>query len=144
MRIHRLEIEGFGPFRDRQVVDFDAFAREGIFLIGGKTGAGKSSILDAVCFALYGGVPRYEDGDRRLRSDHSSLDEPTRVRLEFSSGDSRWRIERVPTYERLKRHGHGTTKSPAEARLEEWVDGDGSAAPRDRSTSRTSSAPSWV
>ena len=46
----QLEIEGFGPFRDRQTVDFDAFARDGIFLIGGKTGAGKSSILDAVCF----------------------------------------------------------------------------------------------
>ena len=123
MRIHRLEIEGFGPFRDRQTVDFDAFAQDGIFLIGGKTGAGKSSILDAVCFALYGGVPRYEDGEKRLRSDHSSLDEPTRVRLEFSSGDRRWRIERVPTYERRKRNGHGTTQSPAEARLEEWVDG---------------------
>ena len=75
MRIHRLEIEGFGPFRDTQVVDFDAVAQDGIFLIGGKTGAGKSSILDAVCFALYGGVPRYEDGEKRLRSDHSSLDE---------------------------------------------------------------------
>lgn len=123
MRIHRLEIEGFGPFRDRQTVDFDAFAHEGIFLIGGKTGAGKSSILDAVCFALYGGVPRYEDGEKRLRSDHSSLDEPTRVRLEFSSGDRRWRVERVPPYERRKRSGHGTTQSPAEARLEEWVDG---------------------
>ena len=116
MRIHRLEIEGFGPFRDIQVVDFDAFAGDGIFLIGGKTGAGKSSILDAVCFALYGGVPRYEDGEKRLRSDHSSLDEPTRVRLEFSSGDRRWRIERVPTYERRKRSGHGTTQSPAEER----------------------------
>ena len=123
MRIHALEIEGFGPFRDRQVVDFDAFAQDGIFLIGGKTGAGKSSILDAVCFALYGGVPRYEDGEKRLRSDHSSLDEPTRVRLEFSSGDRRWRIERVPTYERRKRNGQGTTVSAAEARLEEWVDG---------------------
>jgi exonuclease SbcC len=123
MRIHRLEIEGFGPFRDLQIVDFDAFANDGIFLIGGKTGAGKSSILDAVCFALYGGVPRYEDGERRLRSDHSSLDEPTRVRLEFSTGDQRWRVERVPTYERRKRSGHGTTISAAEARLEEWVDG---------------------
>ena len=123
MRIHRLEIEGFGPFRDSQIVDFDAVAQDGIFLIGGKTGAGKSSILDAVCFALYGGVPRYEDGEKRLRSDHSSLDEPTRVVLEFSSGDRRWRIERVPTYERRKRNGHGTTLSPAEARLEEWVDG---------------------
>ncbi|MFS0735205.1 SMC family ATPase [Microbacterium sp. 1P10UB] len=124
MRLHRLEIEGFGPFRAPQVVDFDALARDGIFLIGGRTGAGKSSILDAVCFALYGGVPRYEDGEKRIRSDHSTFAEPTRVRLEFSSGGRRWRVERVPTYERLKRNGRGTTLTPAEARLEEEVDGE--------------------
>ncbi|KAA9111514.1 AAA family ATPase [Microbacterium rhizomatis] len=122
MRLHLLELEGFGPFRRPQTVDFDALARDGIFLIGGKTGAGKSSILDAVCFALYGGVPRYEEGEKRIRSDHSALDEPTRVRLEFSSGGRRWRVERVPTYERLKRNGRGTTLTPAEARLEEWID----------------------
>ncbi|HVL60198.1 MAG TPA: AAA family ATPase, partial [Microbacterium sp.] len=52
MRLHRLELEGFGPFRERQVVDFDAFAADGIFLIAGRTGAGKSSVLDGVCFAL--------------------------------------------------------------------------------------------
>ncbi len=69
MRLHRLEAEGFGPFRSRQVVDFDSFADDGIFLIAGRTGAGKSSILDAVCFGLYGGVPRYEGGEKRLRSD---------------------------------------------------------------------------
>ncbi|WP_375385044.1 AAA family ATPase [uncultured Microbacterium sp.] len=122
MRLHRLDIEGFGPFRRPQTVDFDALARDGIFLIGGKTGAGKSSILDAVCFALYGGVPRYGEGEKRIRSDHSALDEPTKVRLEFSSGGRRWRVERVPTYERLKRNGRGTTLTAAEARLEEWVD----------------------
>ncbi|AZS37991.1 Nuclease SbcCD subunit C [Microbacterium lemovicicum] len=124
MRLHRLEIEGFGPFRAPQTVDFDALARDGIFLIGGRTGAGKSSILDAVCFALYGGVPRYEDGEKRIRSDHATLTEPTRVRLEFSSGGRRWRVERVPTYERLKRNGRGTTLTAAEARLEEEVDGE--------------------
>ena len=62
VRLHRLELEGFGPFRERQVVDFDAFAADGIFLIAGRTGAGKSSVLDGVCFALYGGVPRYDGG----------------------------------------------------------------------------------
>ena len=75
MRLHRLEVEGFGPFRDRQVVDFDRFADDGIFLIAGRTGAGKSSILDAVCFGLYGGVPRYDGGEKRLRSDHSEPDD---------------------------------------------------------------------
>lgn len=124
MRIHRLEVEGFGPFRDLQVVDFDAFADEGIFLISGRTGAGKSSILDAVCFALYGNVPRYESGDKRLRSDHSEPDEPTRVSLEFSTGGARWRIERSPDYERAKRKGPGTTLQAAEARMFERV-GDG-------------------
>ena len=124
MKIHRLEIEGFGPFRDRQVVDFDAFADDGIFLIAGKTGAGKSSVLDAICFALYGGVPRYIDGDKRLRSDHSALDEPTRVVLDFSTGGRRLRVERVPSYERLKKSGHGTTVSAAQARLDEWIDGE--------------------
>ncbi|MET0296050.1 MAG: SMC family ATPase [Microbacterium sp.] len=124
MKIHRLEIEGFGPFREQQVVDFDAVAQDGVFLIAGKTGAGKSSILDAICFALYGDVPRYDDGDRRLRSDHSSLDEPTRVMLEFTNGQQRWRVERVPSYERLKKSGTGTTVSAAQARLSELRDGE--------------------
>ncbi len=57
MRIHRLEVAGFGPFRTAQTVDFDHFIDDGIFLITGKTGAGKSSILDAICFALYDAVP---------------------------------------------------------------------------------------
>ena len=77
MRVHRLEIEGFGPFRGEQTIDFDQFADDGIFLITGKTGAGKSSVLDAICFALYDGVPRYENTGRRLRSDHARDGEPT-------------------------------------------------------------------
>ncbi|TQJ30984.1 AAA family ATPase [Microbacterium sp. SLBN-146] len=123
MKIHRLEIEGFGPFRDRQCVDFDAVAHDGVFLIAGKTGAGKSSILDAICFALYADIPRYDDGDRRVRSDHAALDEPTRVVLEFTNGDRRLRVERVPSYERAKKSGTGTTVSAAQARLSEFIDG---------------------
>ena len=96
MRIHRVQIEGFGPFRERQDVDLDALAPSGVFVIAGRTGAGKSSILDAICFALYGTVPRYDGVDRRLRSDHCGPDDPTQVTLEFSTGSDRWRISRSP------------------------------------------------
>ena len=124
MKLHRLELEGFGPFRARQVVDFDAFERDGIFLITGRTGAGKSSILDGVCFALYGNVPRYEGGEKRLRSDHSAPDEPTEVVLEFTTGDARWRVTRSPEYERPKQRGDGMRKVGADAHLDEWVGGE--------------------
>ena len=123
MRLHRLELEGFGPFRDRQVVDFDAFADDGIFLIAGRTGAGKSSVLDGVCFALYGGVPRYDGAEKRLRSDYCGPDDPTEVSVEFSTGGRRWRVTRSPEYERAKRRGTGTTLVSADAQLDELVGG---------------------
>lgn len=118
MKLHRLELEGFGPFLERQVVDFDAFADDGIFLISGRTGAGKSSVLDGICYGLYGGVPRYDGAERRLRSDHCGLDDPTSVTVEFSAEGRRWRVTRSPEYERPKRNGTGTTKEPHRATLE--------------------------
>lgn len=118
MKLHRLELEGFGPFLDAQEVDFDAFADEGIFLITGRTGAGKSSVLDGVSYALYGAVPRYDGAERRLRSDHCSPDDPTRVTLEFSAEGERWRVTRSPEFERPKRRGGGTTREPHRALLE--------------------------
>jgi len=134
MRLHRLELQGFGPFRDRQVVDFDAFAADGIFLITGRTGAGKSSILDGVCFALYGDVPRYSGSDKRLRSDHCAPDDPTEVQLEFSLGDRRLRVTRSPEYSRPKRRGEGLTPVKQQAQVDEWA-GDGwvgrASGPRD-------------
>ncbi|WP_243233622.1 AAA family ATPase [Microbacterium sp. CIAB417] len=122
MRLHRLELAGFGPFRDRQIVDFDAFADDGIFLITGRTGAGKSSVLDGVAFALYGNVPRYDGPDKRLRSDHASPDDPTEVSLEFTVGEVRWRVVRSPEYARPKLRGGGMTTEPARAELFELVD----------------------
>jgi len=124
MRIHRIEIEGFGPFRERQAIDLDRYAADGIFLIGGRTGAGKSSILDAICFALYGSVPRYEDGDKRLRSDHAQPEDPTEVAVEFTAGARTWRIERSPEFFRPKKRGDGVTPQKAEARMFERVDGE--------------------
>lgn len=121
MRLHRLELEGFGPFRDRQVVDFDAFAADGIFLIAGRTGAGKSSVLDGVCFALYGGAPRYDGVEKRLRSDHCGPEDATRVTVEFSAAGRRWRVTRSPEYERPKQRGSGLTTEPHRAQLDELV-----------------------
>lgn len=124
MKLHRLELTGFGPFRETQTVDFDAFDADGVFLITGRTGAGKSSILDGVSFALYGTVPRYEGGERRLRSDHSFLGDPTEVRLEFTVGDRRWRVTRAPEYDRPAKRGGGLTTEPTRAELEERVGGE--------------------
>lgn len=123
MRLHRLEIEGFGPFRQRQVVDFDGFADDGIFLIAGRTGAGKSSILDAICFGLYGGVPRYDGGEKRLRSDHCEPDDITEVLVEFSTPAGRFRVRRSPDYLRPAKRGGGMTKQAASVSLDA-LDGD--------------------
>ena len=124
MQLHRLEVEGFGPFRARQSVDFDAFADDGIFLIAGRTGAGKSSILDAVCFGLYGGVPRYDGGDKRLRSDHCEPDDITEVVVEFSTPAGRYRVRRSPEYERPKRRGGGMTTQASAVQLDTMVAGE--------------------
>lgn len=69
MRIRRLEMVGIGPFTQRQVIDFTAFDESGLFLLEGPTGSGKSTIIDALTFALYGDVARQKDASKdRLRS----------------------------------------------------------------------------
>ena len=118
MKINRLTLAGFGPYKTEQSVDFDAFADDGIFLITGKTGAGKSSILDAICYALYASVPRYDNTQAQLRSDHSAADDPSFVELEFTVGDTEYRVRREPEFERQKRRGTGTTKQQATAQLD--------------------------
>ncbi|BDV31709.1 AAA family ATPase [Microbacterium terricola] len=134
MKLHSLELEGFGPFLHRQCVDFDAFDGDGIFLISGRTGAGKSSILDGVCFALYGSVPRYDSGDKRIRSDHAAPEDATTAVLEFTVDGARYRVTRSPDYERPKARGVGTTPVKHAAQLDERV-GDAwigrAAGPRD-------------
>ena len=120
MRINRLEIAGFGPYKETQTVDFDAFTDDGIFLISGKTGAGKSSILDAICFALYDAVPRYDGTQTQLRSHHAELEDPSFVALEFTTGSLKYRVHRTPEYERPAKRGGGTTKQLPEALLSVW------------------------
>ena len=121
MRLHRLELEAFGPFARAQVIDFDELGASGLFLLDGPTGAGKTTVLDAITFALYG--PGERNGDGRLRSDFASRGTPPRVRLEFSMNGVRQRITRSPEYERPKRRGDGMTREHAQAHLERWQDG---------------------
>ena len=86
----------FGPFGDTVEVDFDALSAAGVFLLTGATGAGKSSVLDAVCFALYGDVPGDRSSAKRLRSDHAAPGVAPRVRLECTLAGRRFRITVVP------------------------------------------------
>jgi exonuclease SbcC len=127
VKVLALDIEGFGPYREAQHVDFAAFDGDGLFVITGKTGAGKSTILDAICFALYGYVPRYDKAEKTLRSHFCGEDDPTSVTLEFEVGAQRYKVWRSPEYSRAKKRGTGTTTKQAEASLHIWRDGDWAA-----------------
>lgn len=123
MRLHRLTAQAFGPFPGLVEVDFDALGSAGIFLVHGPTGAGKTSLLDAICFALYADVPGARPAGRTLRSDHAPGDATPRVTLELTSGRRRLRVERSPEFRRPKRRGPGETTVPASVALREWVAG---------------------
>ncbi|MFD0270553.1 AAA family ATPase [Streptomyces sp. NPDC127106] len=131
MRLHRLLITAFGPFAEPQEIDFDALSAAGIFLLHGPTGAGKTSVLDAVCFALYGSVPgaRQAPGTS-LRSDHAAPATPTEVTLELTAGGRRLEITRRPEQDRPKKRGTGTTKDKAQSWLREHDGGQWTALSR--------------
>ncbi|MFE3717689.1 AAA family ATPase [Streptomyces cyaneofuscatus] len=120
MRLHRLTLTAFGPFGATQEVDFDALSSAGLFLLHGPTGAGKTSVLDAVCYALYGAVPgaRQSPG-ATLRSDHAPADLPTEVLLELTVGGRRLEVTRSPAQPRPKKRGGGFTQEKAQSRLRE-------------------------
>lgn len=115
MRPKRLEMWAFGPFSGKTEIHFEKF--QGIFLISGETGAGKTTIFDAICFALYGEV----SGDHRksdmMRSDFAGEDMETKVFLSFEHNNKNYRIERNPSYIRKSKRGSGYTKQNADAVL---------------------------
>lgn len=124
MRIHRLEIQAFGPFAERQHIDFDALTEQGLFLLNGPTGAGKSSVLDAICYALYGSVPGTRQNAKRLRSDHAPDGLVPEVVCEFSAGTRRLEVTRNPAWNRPSKRGAGTTTEQARTLLRERVAGE--------------------
>jgi exonuclease SbcC len=118
MRLHSLDLQAFGPYATAQHVDFDRLARSGLFLLEGPTGAGKTTILDAITFALYGGLAGDESGADRLHSDFAAPDVEPSVTLEFSLGGRRYRISRVPEHQRPKKRGQGYTTQPSQVHLQ--------------------------
>ncbi|WP_137990689.1 AAA family ATPase [Streptomyces vilmorinianum] len=121
MRLHRLSVTAFGPFGTTQEIDFDALSSAGIFLLHGPTGAGKTSVLDAVCYALYGAVPgaRQSPG-ASLRSDHAPTGTYTEVTLELTVGERRLEVTRRPAQPRPKKRGGGFTTEKAQSWLREY------------------------
>lgn len=124
MRIHRLRISGFGPFAGTEEVDFDRLSAHGLFLLNGPTGAGKTSVLDAICFALYGSVPGARQDGKRLRSDHAEPGQEPAVSCEFSAQGRRFEVTRSPAWEKPSARGrNGFTTQQAKTLLRERMDG---------------------
>ncbi|CAM5284060.1 AAA family ATPase [Streptomyces abikoensis] len=133
MRLHRLTITAFGPFGGTQHIDFDALSADGLFLFHGPTGAGKTSVLDAVCYALYNEVPGARQGSAGspvLRSDHAADDTRTQVVLDLTVGGRRLEITRRPEQLRPKKKGTGFTKERAASELREHRGGKWEALSR--------------
>ncbi|MEO1695365.1 MAG: AAA family ATPase, partial [Pseudomonadota bacterium] len=117
MRPLRLAMQAFGPYPDRQVLDFRAALSSGLFGIYGPTGAGKSTIFSALTFALFGEAARGEQLTSSLRSGHAAAETLTEVELIFEVGAKTYRVVRRPEQLRPKKIGSGTTREHHEAWL---------------------------
>lgn len=117
MRPLSLSITAFGPFAGNERIDFSALGEAPLFLLNGPTGAGKTSILDAMCFALYGKSTGDERDSGHMRSDLADAETLTEVEFVFELAAKTYRIRRVPEQQRVKKSGDGTTTQKPEAQL---------------------------
>lgn len=117
MRPLKLKMVGFGPYAGVQELDFDRLGSSGLYLITGDTGAGKTTIFDAITFALFGEASGNNRNPSMLRSKYAKEDMPTRVELTFAYSGKVYTVTRNPTYERAKTKGTGTTTESAGAEL---------------------------
>ncbi|QXC55754.1 SMC family ATPase [Vibrio mimicus] len=117
MRPIMLTLQAFGPFAGREVIDFTELGDAPLFLINGATGAGKSSILDAICYALYGETTGSERTGDQMRCDFADPDTLTEVCFEFELGGAHYQITRQPDQEIPKKRGEGMTKKAHSATL---------------------------
>ncbi len=115
MRPVKLTLQAFGPYADRQVVDFQDSVMSGLFGIYGPTGSGKSTIFSAMTFALFGEAAKPDQEITSFRSDHADRELPTEVEFIFDVGEKRYLIRRRPEQMRPKQRGDGETRDPHEA-----------------------------
>lgn len=118
MKILDLKLKAFGPFLSEQHINFTKLNDKGMFLINGPTGTGKTSLFDAIVFALYGkGSGKDRDDGKSLRSDFAKDDESTFVELTFEANGQIYKIYRQPPYTRKAKKGGGTTQESAKVEL---------------------------
>ncbi|MEI7753838.1 MAG: AAA family ATPase [Actinomycetota bacterium] len=109
MRPLRLEFQAFGSFPGKQVVDFEALGQRGLFVVTGPTGTGKTTVFDAMVYALYGVLPGARPSNDSPRSHHAAADVETYATLVFEADGVRYSVHRTPSWERPKKNGKGTT-----------------------------------
>ena len=117
MRPIQLTMTAFGPYASKTVLDMDALGTSGLYLITGDTGAGKTTVFDAITFALYGEASGNNRDATMLRSKYASSETPTEVELTFVYGGREYYIKRNPEYTRPKTRGEGVTTEKANAEL---------------------------
>ena len=117
MRPLKLTVAGFGPYAGVQELDFEQLGTTGLYLITGDTGAGKTTIFDAITFALFGEASGSARDASMLRSKYAGPADPTYVELVFRYAAKDYTVRRSPEYERAKTRGTGTTKQAADAQL---------------------------
>lgn len=115
MRPLKLIVTAFGPYSERTEFDFEKLGKSGLYLITGDTGAGKTTIFDAITFALYGRASGSVRSAEMLRSKYANADVPTEVELDFEYRDKKYKIKRSPEYVRPKKRGEGFTTETAKA-----------------------------
>lgn len=107
MKPEKLTLSGWGPYKDRVEIDFTGLEGRGLFLIAGATGAGKTTIFDAITYALYGDMSGGMRDKNSVRSDFADEDTPTFVELAMRHGGEEYRIVRNPEYMRPKKKKRG-------------------------------------
>ena len=117
MRPIQLNISAFGPYAGRVELNLDQLGTSGLYLITGDTGAGKTTIFDAITFALFGEASGNSRETSMLRSKYASPDTPTEVELTFAYGGKIYTVKRNPEYERPAKRGEGMTLQKADGQL---------------------------
>ena len=118
MRLHRLTMTAIGPFAGHVEVDFSRFGASGLFLLEGPNGSGKTTVLDAISFALYGKLAQRSAAVERLKSQHAASGAEPVVELVFETQSGLYRVRRTPSHQRPKKKGTGTT--PAHMTVKLW------------------------